>query len=212
VAGVDFSFSCRFVPRCPVCRPVGREGRDQRRLPVVNAERRRATGRAMPSAWGGATTRHPASGAVERRAALLVNVLVRRELLACGCSAVTFVLGRALLVNLLIFLGGWPRFGGAPCLASAKRGALRRRFPGAIRGRNRSRRAASPFRNTRHSCSRANPTFDRTSVYVDPPVAPPNQSPLRYRVANVQESPPPIPPEISRQAAEVSHFLYGPCL
>jgi hypothetical protein len=170
VAGVDFSFSCRFVPRCPVCRPVGREGRDQRRLPVVNAERRRATGRAMPSAWGGATTRHPASGAVERRAALLVNVLVRRELLACGCSAVTFVLGRALLVNLLIFLGGWPRFGGAPCLASAKRGALRRRFPGAIRGRNRSRRAASPFRNTRHSCSRANPC-GRPPTATAPPIS-----------------------------------------
>lgn len=35
-------------------------------------------------------TRHPATGAVERRAALLVNVLVRRELRECGSSAVTF--------------------------------------------------------------------------------------------------------------------------
>ncbi len=50
----------------------------------------------------GATTRHPASGAVERRLALLVNVLVRRELLEIGCSAVTFGPWRALPVNLLM--------------------------------------------------------------------------------------------------------------
>jgi hypothetical protein len=34
--------------------------------------------------------RHPGTGAVERRAALLVNVLARRELPQRGCSAVTF--------------------------------------------------------------------------------------------------------------------------
>jgi len=48
-------------------------------------------------------TRHPKLGAAERRLALLVNVVTRRELRGCGCSAVTSVLGRALWVNLLIF-------------------------------------------------------------------------------------------------------------
>lgn len=49
-------------------------------------------------------TRHPVEGAAERRAALPVNFFVRRELLESGSSVVTFRLGRALVVNLLIFL------------------------------------------------------------------------------------------------------------
>lgn len=48
-------------------------------------------------------TRHPATGAAERRWALWVNVLERRELPPRGSSAGTFGLGRALAVNLLIF-------------------------------------------------------------------------------------------------------------
>jgi len=35
-------------------------------------------------------TRHPRLGAAERRAALLVNVLTRRELANCGCYRVSF--------------------------------------------------------------------------------------------------------------------------
>ena len=35
-------------------------------------------------------TRHPRLGAAERRAALLVNVLTRRELANCACSLVGF--------------------------------------------------------------------------------------------------------------------------
>jgi hypothetical protein len=49
-------------------------------------------------------TRHPATGAAERRKALWANVLVRRELAQRGCSRELPVLGRALAVNLLIFL------------------------------------------------------------------------------------------------------------
>ncbi len=46
--------------------------------------------RAVPSAPGVGRTRHPMLGAAERRAALLVNVLTRRELANCACSRVSF--------------------------------------------------------------------------------------------------------------------------
>jgi hypothetical protein len=39
--------------------------------------------RAVPSAPGVLRTRHPMLGAAERRAALMVNVLTRRELAKC---------------------------------------------------------------------------------------------------------------------------------
>jgi hypothetical protein len=44
----------------------------------------------MPSAWGWPMTRQPATGAVERLWALRVNVVMQRELAACGSSGVTF--------------------------------------------------------------------------------------------------------------------------
>src|SRR5438046_9244284 len=46
--------------------------------------------RAVPSAPGVLRTRHPRLGAAERRAALLVNVLTRRELANCACYRVSF--------------------------------------------------------------------------------------------------------------------------
>jgi hypothetical protein len=46
--------------------------------------------RAVPSAPGVGRTRHPRLGAAERRAALFVNVLSRRELANFECRRVTF--------------------------------------------------------------------------------------------------------------------------
>jgi len=45
--------------------------------------------RAVPTAPGVLRTRHPMLGAAERREALLVNVLTRRELANCECRRVT---------------------------------------------------------------------------------------------------------------------------